>query len=104
MNDEEFRAQIRLILGPVGIILVCLPLLFDLVPRNPWYGVRVREAFASDEAWYAVNRLGGAALIGACVVWIAAAIYLPRKYVQPIGVAAVILTLIALTVIKKWTL
>ena len=104
INDADFRARIRLFFGPIVIILVCIPLLFDLVPRNRWYGVRVREAFASDAAWYAANRLGGAALIGACLVWIVAAIYLPRQYIQPVGVAAVLLALAVLTVIEGWTL
>ena len=102
--DAEARARIRLFFPPITIILVCLPLLFDLIPRNRWYGVRVREAMASEAAWYAVNRLGGMALMSACLIWLAAAIYAPRQYVKPIGVGAVLLTLAILVVTQGWTL
>jgi len=104
-TDEAVeRARIRSFLPPLTIILVCVPLLFDLIPRNPWYGVRVREALASDPAWYAANRLGGVAIIGACAIWLAAAVYAPRRYVKPIGVVAVLLTLALLVVTQGWTL
>jgi hypothetical protein len=99
-SDAEAKARIRLFLPPITIILVCLPLLFDLIPRNRWYGVRLREAMGSDAAWYAANRLGGMTLIGACLIWLAAATYAPRQYVKPIGIAAMLLTLVFL----RWTL
>jgi hypothetical protein len=102
--DEEARERIRLFFPPITIMLVCLPLLFGLIPRNRWYGVRVREAMTSDAAWYAVNRTGALALIGACLVWVAAATYAPRKYVKAIGVAAVLLTLLMLAATQRWTL
>jgi uncharacterized membrane protein len=104
MGDAEARARIRLFFPPITILLVCLPLLFNLIPRNRWYGVRVREAMASDAAWYAVNRLGGMALIAACLIWLAAAAYAPRQYVKPIGVGAILLTLAILVVTQRWTL
>jgi formate hydrogenlyase subunit 3/multisubunit Na+/H+ antiporter MnhD subunit len=99
----ETRARIRLFFPPLTIILVCLPLVFDLIPRNRWYGVRVREAMASDRAWYAANRIGGVALIGACLIWLVAAVYAPR-YVKPIGVLAVLFTFLLLAATRGWTL
>jgi hypothetical protein len=103
-SDAEARAHVRGFLPPIMIMLVCLPLLFGLVPRNRWYGVRVREAVASDAAWHAVNRVGGMALIGACLIWLAAASYAPREYVKPIGVVAIVLTIALLVVTQGWTL
>jgi hypothetical protein len=103
-TDAEARAQIRLFFPPITIILVCLPLLFDLIPRNRWYGIRVREAMASDAAWYAVNRLGAVAMIGASLIWLAAGAYAPRRYMNPIGVGAILLTLTILVVTERWTL
>jgi SdpI/YhfL family protein len=98
------RARIRLFFPPLTVILVCIPLVFGLIPRNPWYGVRVREAMASDAAWYAVNRVGAIALIGACLIWLVAAAYAPRRYVKLIGVAAVLGMLALLTTFEGWTL
>ena len=103
-DDAEARALIRQFMPPLTIIVVSIPLVFGLIPRNGFYGIRVREAFASDASWYAINRLGSIALIGASVVWIAAAAYAPRRFVKPIGVAAVVLTLATLVVTQGWTL
>jgi len=89
---------------PLMIIFVSVPLVLGLIPRNGFYGIRVREAFASDASWYAINRTGSLALIGACAVWMAAAAYAPRRFVKPIGVAAIVLTLAALVVTQGWTL
>jgi hypothetical protein len=103
-GDAEARARIRLFFPPLTIILVCLPLALRLIPQNPWYGVRVREAYASDTSWYAVNQVGGLALIGASLVWLGAAAYAPRRYVKAIGVVTVLLTLVLLAVTRGWTL
>ena len=45
--------------APVVIILLALPLIFGMVPRNRWYGFRSSKARHSDEMWYRANRLGG---------------------------------------------
>ena len=103
-DEAEARARIRLFLPPITMILVCIPLVFDLIPRNGWYGIRVREAMASDAAWYAANRVGSIALIGAELIWLGVAVYAPRKYVKPIGVVVMLLTLAILFVTQGWTL
>jgi len=41
-----------------------IPLVRGQVGRNPFYGARFPESFASDEAWYAINRFGGRRLAG----------------------------------------
>ena len=48
----------------IGALLavVSIPLIFKLVPMNPFYGVRIPKAFASESNWYAINRVGGVAL------------------------------------------
>lgn len=87
----EARPRVRLFFPPVTIILVCIPLILGMIPRNGIYGVRTRAAMASDAAWYAVNRSGGIVLIGASAVWLVAAAYAPPRYVPVIGIAAVLL-------------
>jgi uncharacterized membrane protein len=39
--------------------IISVPLLFDLVPPNRFYGIRLRASFASEQSWYAINRFGG---------------------------------------------
>jgi len=103
-SDAEFRSRIRLFFAPITVILVSLPLLFNLIPPNRWYGVRVREAYASDDGWYAVNRTGGLAIVIAGVIWLFAAAYAPRQYVPAIGVLLILSTLALMTVFQGWTL
>ncbi|MGA7614499.1 MAG: SdpI family protein [Thermoanaerobaculia bacterium] len=40
-------------------ILVSLPLILGMVPRNRLYGIRTKRAFVSEENWYAINAYGG---------------------------------------------
>lgn len=54
-------AWVHFVAGIVAI-LVSLPLIRGQVKRNPWYGIRIRAAFESDERWYAINRYGGTLL------------------------------------------
>jgi hypothetical protein len=102
--DPEARAQVRQFMAPLTIILVSIPLVLGLIPRNGFYGIRVREEFASDASWYAVNRLGSIGIVGACLIWMAAAAYAPRPLVKPIGIGAVLLTLAVLILTQGWTL
>ncbi len=55
----------------IGIALLIaglsLPLILRKVPMNPFYGVRFRQSFQSQEAWYAINGYGGKALLIASI-------------------------------------
>jgi hypothetical protein len=55
------------VIVPVAIGLlftvVGLPLARRRVPRNGWYGYRIRATLRDDEIWYAVNERGGRHLI-----------------------------------------
>ncbi len=47
------------ILTSVLIITLSLPLVRKSIRPNSWYGIRTKEAYASDENWYAINAYGG---------------------------------------------
>jgi uncharacterized membrane protein len=102
-GDDEARARIRVFFPPITLILVSIPLVLNMIPPNRMYGVRVRDAGASDAAWYLVNRLGGLAMIVAGIIWFVAAIYAPRRYVSAIGTAVVLLTVVLLFVSQGWS-
>jgi hypothetical protein len=104
VTDAEARARIRSFLPPITLIVVAIPLLLNLIPRNALYGVRTRETMVSDAAWAAGNRLGAIALIGASVVWILAAAYLPPRYVKPVGFAAILLAAALLFLTQGWSI
>ncbi|HRE83062.1 MAG TPA: SdpI family protein [Opitutaceae bacterium] len=43
----------------IVVMLVARPLIQRRVKPNEWYGIRVRAAYLSDEAWYEINHYGG---------------------------------------------
>ena len=45
-SDAEARARIRQFFPPITIILVSVPLILEMIPRNGFYGVRTRETMA----------------------------------------------------------
>lgn len=55
---------------PVVFIVLGLPLIFGLIPRNWFYGVRTPRTLAADESWYPVNRVGGVIMLLIGVVWL----------------------------------
>jgi uncharacterized membrane protein len=59
------RTQARRERFAIAVVLVALalPLVRRRVPRNRWYGVRLPESFASDEAWFDINAYGGRCLM-----------------------------------------
>ncbi|MGA3065683.1 MAG: SdpI family protein [Tepidisphaeraceae bacterium] len=65
-----------------GLIGISIPLVQGKVRPNRFYGVRLKASFASDEAWYAINRFGGQQLIfwsGPIIAIGLAAFFLPLK-------------------------
>jgi len=59
-----------LVITLVGLIttVLCIPLILGKVRPNRFYGIRTREAFASEENWYRINRAGGKALLPASLI------------------------------------
>ncbi|MBN2208288.1 MAG: SdpI family protein [Candidatus Coatesbacteria bacterium] len=57
----------------VGLVLIgiSIPLVLRKIPMNWWYGIRTREAFESDDNWYAINAHGSKWMI-ACGIILAA--------------------------------
>jgi SdpI/YfhL protein family len=66
----------------LATVLVSLPLVMRLVPMNRFYGVRVREAFASRRNWYEINAYGGRLLLAFGLFLIAFA-YLGNDFAPP---------------------
>ena len=49
----------------IGILSIAigLPLAGRRIPRNRWYGVRLRETFADEHVWYETNAQAGRDLV-----------------------------------------
>ena len=61
-----------------GVLLIALaiPLLYDKIPPNSFYGFRVSQTLTDPKVWYAVNRYSARWLLIAGVSIVAAAILL----------------------------
>ena len=47
------------LIGAIFAIGVSIPLVAGRVTMNHWYGIRVPQAFESNERWFEINRYGG---------------------------------------------
>lgn len=87
-----------------GLVAVgaSLPLIQGKVKMNAWYGVRIPAAFASETAWYDLNRYGGRLLLGWGVVLTAVAVvgaFLPRGLWIPYNLAALAVVFLGLALV-----
>ena len=90
-------ALVIFLAGLVGIFSA-IPLIQGRVKMNPWYGIRIPEAFTSEKNWLEINAYGGRQLLsfGFVIVVVALAeLFVPRRY-WPIA------NLVALAVIVFW--
>ena len=65
------------------IIGVSLPLVKRKIKRNQWYGIRIPEAFKSEERWLEINQYGGRLMVRWGIVLVITAgigLTLPKKY------------------------
>ena len=76
--------------APIVIIIVSIPLILRMIPRNGFYGFRVPKTLASDNVWYPANQASGVALLLAGCIWLAAALgAVPPRYVTLVGISAI---------------
>lgn len=57
---------------PLLVIALSIPLVYEKILPNGWYGFRIPKTFSSDEMWYRTNKLGGQYFIVAALVQLAA--------------------------------
>ena len=82
-----------LLLGCAAIGLVSVPLIFKLVPPNPYYGFRTARTLSDRELWFRVNRFAGVAFLLAAIAGAILIAALPLQdlavleFVGPVAVA-----------------
>jgi uncharacterized membrane protein len=65
---------------PASLILVLsLPLILGLIPRNRFYGVRTSKTLSNDSIWYRANKFGGWALLVSSAIYLAVAAIVPDQ-------------------------
>lgn len=87
----------------LALIAIGLPLRAGKVPRNHLYGIRIPRAFASDEAWYAINRYGGEQLVRAGIAMLAVVfvgLFLPWS--PDVTLAIMLAAFLVCTIVPAW--
>lgn len=90
------------VLAALIMIGVSLPLVKRKIKRNRWYGIRIQEAFKSEERWLAINQYGGRLILRMGIVVAAMAgvgLALQKKYWLGYAFASAFVILIGLFVI-----
>jgi hypothetical protein len=59
------------------MLLLSLPMIFGLIPRQWAVGVRTRKTLENDQNWYSTNRLGGWLLLFSSLIYLVLAAKLP---------------------------
>ena len=59
------------------LLLLSLPMIFGVIPRQWAVGVRTRKTLENDENWYRANRFGGWLLLFSGLIYLALAAKLP---------------------------
>ena len=77
MTDQPFFIPSLL------ISVLAIPLVFGLLPRNHWYGIRTAQTLSDENTWYRSNRFGGCAFQISGVIYFAIAKIFPTP--KPAG-------------------
>ena len=111
VKDAIEAARIVAVVDLLAGLLIAglaLPLVAGRVPRNRWYGVRIEKSFASDENWYAINRVGGRWLLASGLLVAAlgaAALVVPphgETVVVVLGLAPALVVLLAVVPVLRF--
>ncbi|MGE5299493.1 MAG: SdpI family protein [Acidobacteriota bacterium] len=77
MTHTLNTASIPFLVPAVIFVLISVPLVLGMVPRNRFYGIRTKKTLSDDRVWYAVNKLGGRLIIFSSLIYLAATSLLP---------------------------
>jgi len=79
------------------VILICVPMILEMVPPNNWYGFRTRRTVSDPEVWYPANRIAGQylAVAGTVIVLTTLLVFLFQKSLPP-NTASIILLSVSL--------
>ena len=85
--------QVFLLMVCVVVFVLCLPLVFKLVPPNRLYGFRTSVTLSRPEIWYPANAFSGLALMAAMVITATTILFVP---LSP-GMSAAVFVALVLT-------
>jgi uncharacterized membrane protein len=91
--------MMALIYGLMGLLLValCVPMTYDKIPPNSFYGFRTPRTLSDPNVWYPANRVAGRnlALAGILISTTAPVVFSMHKSIHP-KTAALTLLIVSL--------
>ena len=69
MSSPQLHRHLAIL--PALLMVLAIPLMLGIVPRNWFYGVRTPRTLRSDANWYPANRICGIILFAVGAVWLA---------------------------------
>ena len=99
MTTENLVLGILMLLTGGVNVGMSIPLLYDKVKMNQWYGMRTKKSFESEENWYRINRYGARLMIWWSIpLFVAgvAALFLPLRGNHLLTIAIVLVPFVLL--------
>jgi|KBSMisStandDraft_5_1062788.scaffolds.fasta_scaffold93441_3 uncharacterized membrane protein len=96
--SDQLRVACAMLCVGIVTVGVCLPLIYQKIPMNRFYGIRIPQAFASAERWYAINAYGGRLFARwSCPMIVAglAGLLLPLRFFPAYAITAVCVILVS---------
>jgi uncharacterized membrane protein len=90
MDTQIFFLEISVV-----VFVLCLPLVFKLVPPNRVYGFRTSVTLSRPEIWYRANVFSGVAMMAAMALAAVTFLFMPQLSAAMAAVAFVSLVLAA---------
>lgn len=94
------KSSALIFLGPLIIIIVSIPMVLNMVPKNNLYGYRTQRTMSgSDAEWYTANHLCGLALLVAEIITLLVFAIVPhfpirREFITPIRLAVYLASIV----------
>ncbi|HEY5074362.1 MAG TPA: SdpI family protein [Pyrinomonadaceae bacterium] len=72
-------------IGGVFLIAISLPMMYDKVPPNGFYGFRTPRTMSNPNLWYPANRVAGRNMVlaGLIVIMTALVVFAMQKTIHP---------------------
>ena len=99
MNGEEVIRicwYLQAVFCGAGVLfaVLSLPMYFEKIPPNRWYGIRTKKTLANEVIWYRVNKIGAKYLLYACLfIFILNVLFLGRFLFHPEHIAWIFIIL-----------
>ena len=94
-----FALSIVLLLSGLLTTAICLPMVYEKVPMNSYFGMRTKHTFRSNESWVHLNEIGGMlfSLLGfPLMLGGSIGFFLSEQYLAMLGTVTAVVALVSI--------